>query len=195
MKLLNILAALSLVMFIGCGGGSNEQQADSSAQTAEKESTQSETSSNDVRTIEVIGIDKMKFVVKSNADGISVGEELSDDGMLLLKGITAKPGEKIRVKLTTKSKLPAMAMSHNFILLKRDADPEAFDKAASKAKDNDYIPSGMTDKIIAHSGLAAGGETVEVTFTAPEKTGENTFLCSFPGHFASGMKGTLTVEK
>ena len=180
MKFLNILAALSLVLFIGCGGGSEEQQSNGS--------------SDEVRTIEIVGIDKMKYVVKGDSEGISVGEEITEDGMLQLEGITAKPGEEIRIKLTTKSTMPAMAMSHNFILLKRGTDTQAFDRAAAQSKDNDYIPSDMSDQIIAHSGLAAGGETVEVTFTAPEETGENPFVCSFPGHFAAGMKGTLTVE-
>lgn len=120
MKFLNLLAALSLVLFVGCGGGSNEQQTDSSAEQSETQSAQNEmdASSDDIRTIEIIGIDKMKYVVKSESEGITVGKEVTEDGMLLLKGITAKPGEKIKIKLTTKSKLPAMAMSHNFILLK-----------------------------------------------------------------------------
>ena len=196
MKILNILAAFSLVLFIGCGGGSGEQQTNGSSEQSETQSAQDEmdASSDDIRTIEIVGIDKMKYVVKSESEGISVGEKVTEDGMLQLKGITAKPGEKIRVKLTSKSSMPAMAMSHNFILLKRGTDTEAFDQAAAQSKDNDYIPSDMSNQIIAHSGLAAGGETVEVTFTAPEETGENPFICSFPGHFAAGMKGTLTIE-
>jgi len=52
----------------------------------------------------------------------------------------------------------------------------------------------MTDQIIAHTDLAAGGETVEVIFTVPEETGDYPFICSFPGHFSAGMTGTLAVE-
>ncbi|HEU5090712.1 MAG TPA: plastocyanin/azurin family copper-binding protein, partial [Roseiflexaceae bacterium] len=33
----------------------------------------------------------------------------------------------------------------------------------------------------------------EVTFKAPAP-GTYTFLCTYPGHYAAGMKGTLTVE-
>jgi azurin len=47
--------------------------------------------------------------------------------------------------------------------------------------------------VIAHTGLVGPGETVEVTFKAPA-AGTYTFLCSFPGHFAAGMKGTLVVK-
>ncbi|HLR26001.1 MAG TPA: plastocyanin/azurin family copper-binding protein [Fodinibius sp.] len=184
---------LPLVFFItSCGGGGsdNQQQADQSQDT---QAATEQSGNDDVRTIEIIGVDQMKFVVKDDSqEGVVAGEKVGD--MLLLETITAKPGEKIHVKLTTKSKLPAAAMSHNFLLLKRDANAEAIDKAAAQARDNDYIPSDMTDQILAHTDLAGGGETVEVTFTAPDSAGENEFMCSFPGHFASGMKGTLKVE-
>jgi len=192
MKFLNILAALSLVLFVGCGGSSKKQQAESSQSSADQQ--QQMASNDNVRTIHIIGVDQMKFTVEQNEDGITVGDPVGNENLPELQSISVKPGEKIRIRLSTHSKLPATAMSHNWVLLKNSADPEAFDNAASKAKDNDFIPSDMTDQIIAHVPLTSGGETNEVTFTAPEKTGDYTFLCSFPGHFASGMKGVLKVE-
>ena len=36
--------------------------------------------------------------------------------------------------------------------------------------------------------------TVEVTFDAPTEPGEYVYLCSFPGHYAAGMKGLLVVK-
>ena len=42
--------------------------------------------------------------------------------------------------------------------------------------------------------VAGAGETVEVTFKVPAAAGDYTYLCSFPGHFQAGMKGTLTVK-
>ncbi|HUO64394.1 MAG TPA: plastocyanin/azurin family copper-binding protein [Terriglobales bacterium] len=33
-----------------------------------------------------------------------------------------------------------------------------------------------------------------MTFEAPMEPGEYTFVCSFPGHFALGMKGQLIVK-
>jgi len=194
MKFLNIIAALSLVLFVGCGGGSSnkEKQTDSSQSSANQQ--QQMTANDNVRTIHIIGVDQMKFTVEQKEDGITVGDPVGNENLPELQSITVKPGEKIRIRLSTHSKLPASAMSHNWILLKNSADPTAFDNAASKAKDNDYVPSDMTNEIIAHVPLTSGGETNEVTFTAPEQTGDYTFLCSFPGHFASGMKGTLKVE-
>lgn len=190
MKLFNFLAAFSLILFIGCGGGGEQQK-----QKTESADTQETAMASDVRTIDIIGVDQMKFVVEDSAKGITVGKTVGSTDLLLLKGITAKPGEKIRIRLTTKSDLPATAMAHNWILMTMDADVQAFVNAAMKAKNNDYVPSDMTDQVIAQTGLAAGGETMEVTFTAPEKPGEYEFICTFPGHYSAGMKGTFTVKK
>jgi len=108
--------------------------------------------------------------------------------------IEAKPGQTIKVELTGVSDFPKMAMSHNFVLLKADADAMSLATAAAQHSDNDYIPPKMTDEIIAHTPLAGGGDTVTVTFKAPEKPGSYQYICTFPGHFASGMKGTLEVS-
>lgn len=126
-----------------------------------------------IRTIEIKGTDRMKFDVTE---------------------ITAAPGEKIRIVYTTVSKLPKMAMSHNVVVLKKGTDIEAFANASAMARDNGYIAPDMEDQIIAATPLAGGGETVEVTFTVPEKAGSYTYICSFPGHFLAGMKGTLKVK-
>lgn len=131
-------------------------------------------SDQEVRTIEMKGTDQMKFDVTE---------------------INAVPGEKIRIVLTTVSKLPKMAMSHNVVVLKDNTDVEAFANASAMARDNDYIAPEMEDQIIAATDLAGGGETVEVTFTVPEDPGSYTYICSFPGHFLGGMKGTLNVKK
>lgn len=118
----------------------------------------------------------------------------TDQMRFTVENIEAKPGETIKVELTVVSNLPKVAMSHNFVLLKQDADATKVATAAAKARDNDYIPADFTDEIIAHTSLAGGGDTVEVTFKVPEKTGSYQYICTFPGHFISGMKGTLTVK-
>src|SRR5699024_3625024 len=108
--------------------------------------------------------------------------------------VTVKPGEKVTVKLMNNTSMPAMAMSYNWILLKQSADPHAFDQAALSAKANDYNPKSKADHIIAHTGLVAGCESVTLTFTPPSEPGEYVYICSFPGHFAAGMKGKLVVK-
>lgn len=129
---------------------------------------------NDVKTVSMEGTDNLTFTVTE---------------------ITARPGQKIRVKLTTVSDYPKAAMSHNFVLLTAGADATAVANTSARAVENEYIAPSMSDKIIAYTGMAGGGETVEVTFTAPETPGEYEYICTFPGHYAAGMKGTLIVKK
>lgn len=183
-----------LLLLTACTGESQQQEQVSSEETQEQTS---QTQSQDIRTIDIIGIDQMKYVVREVGEMIgtaSTVEASNGETYLLLESIDASPGEQLRIRLTTVSNLPATAMAHNWILLKMGVDPAAFAQAAGTAKANDYIPQDRTNDIIAYTGLAADGETVEVTFTVPEETGSYEYLCSFPGHFTAGMRGTLNVQ-
>jgi azurin len=126
-----------------------------------------------VRTVEIIGTEDMKYSVPT---------------------ITAKPGEQLRVRLVSKGAMPKIAMAHNFVLLSKTAKVVDFVTAAMNARATDFIPADKKGDIIAHTGLAGAGETVEVTFKVPAAAGDYPFVCSFPGHFQAGMKGTLTVK-
>lgn len=108
--------------------------------------------------------------------------------------IQAKPGERLKVVLKTQSALPKIAMAHNFVLLAAGTDAAAFANAAATASSTAYIPPAMKSSVLASTGLAGAGETVEVTFKAPTKPGQYDYICSFPGHFVAGMKGVLVVQ-
>jgi azurin len=108
--------------------------------------------------------------------------------------ITAKPGETLHIVLKNGGTMPKMAMAHNFVLLKLGTDVVEFNTAAFNARETDFVPPAMKASVIANTPLAGPGETVETTFKAPAKPGDYTYLCSFPGHFALGMRGTLTVK-
>ena len=125
------------------------------------------------QTIEMVGTDNMKFSVTD---------------------IQAQAGEEITIILTTKSQLPKMAMAHNVVVIHKDANLNDVALASMQARDNDYVAPEYKDQIVAATGLAGGGETVEVTFTAPEEPGDYPYICSFPGHYQAGMKGMLSVE-
>ena len=56
-----------------------------------------------------------------------------------------------------------------------------------------YLPPDKKDQVIAFTPLAGVDETVEVAFKAPA-AGTYPFVCTFPGHVAAGMKGTLVVK-
>lgn len=128
----------------------------------------------DVRTIKMVGTDQMLFDITE---------------------IEAQPGETIKIKLTTVSRIPKEAMAHNVVILQQDTDVQAYVNASAKAKENLYLAPEMEDEVIAATDLAGGEETVEITFTVPEETGEYEYICSFPGHYAAGMRGVLIVKE
>ncbi|HET7697462.1 MAG TPA: plastocyanin/azurin family copper-binding protein [Vicinamibacterales bacterium] len=125
------------------------------------------------RTIELTGDEKMKYDKEE---------------------IAAKPGETIRIVLKAVGQMPKTIMAHNFVLLKPGVDAVEFNKAAFNARETGFIPPDKKTDIIAATALAGAGETVEVTFKAPAKPGSYNYICSFPGHFAMGMRGKLVVK-
>lgn len=125
------------------------------------------------RVIKITGTDNMQYDVKT---------------------IEAKPGEKLKVVLTAISTMSKEQMAHNFVLLAKGTNADMFVMEASMAKDKGYIPDSGKKSILAMTGLAGKGETVEVTFDAPKEPGEYLYLCTFPGHYLAGMKGKLIVK-
>jgi azurin len=108
--------------------------------------------------------------------------------------IAAKPGESLRVVLKSNGTMPKTVMGHNFVLLKLGVDQVEFNKAAFTARETDFVPPAKKADVIANTPIVGPGETVETTFTVPAKPGRYPYLCSFPGHFALGMRGTLIVK-
>lgn len=125
------------------------------------------------RTIEIVGTDDMKYSVTT---------------------IVAKPGEQLRIRLTSKGAMPKIAMAHNFVLLKLGTSQVKFVQAGATARATDFIAPEVKDQVIAATGMAGAGETVEVNFTVPKVSGSYPYLCTFPGHFQAGMRGTLEVK-
>ncbi len=137
-------------------------------------------------------------VVASGGASAQTGRLVELTGNDLMKysvaAIAAKPGELLHVRLKNVGTLPKVAMAHNFVLLAKGTDAAAFANASATAYATGYIDPAMKPKVLAFTPTAGPGETVEVTFKAPAAPGVYTFLCSFPGHFLSGMKGALTVK-
>ena len=111
-----------------------------------------------------------------------------------VKTIQATPGESLKVTLTAVSAMAKAEMAHNFVLLAKGTNADAFAMEAAMARDNGYIPKAKAASILAQTGFAGGGETVEVTFNAPKEPGEYMYICTFPGHYVGGMKGKLIVK-
>ena len=167
MKLFSIVCVCALALVSSPASAGQAAAAQTKAPVAKKAAAGA------ARTIELTGSETMKYSVTE---------------------LTAKPGEKVRVVLKGLGSMPKIAMGHNFVLLKAGVSPMEVANAAFNARATDFIPADQKANIIAFTTVAGGGETVEVTFTAPAKPGKYDFLCTFPGHFAAGMKGTLTVK-
>ncbi len=118
----------------------------------------------------------------------------TEDMKFTVTQIDAHPGERIRLVLVAAGNLPKMVMAHNWILLRPDTDPDAFVNAGMLAENTNFIAPDQMDRVLAATNLIAGGESAEVTFTAPAVRGEYPYLCSFRGHYQLGMHGTLAVK-
>jgi plastocyanin len=104
--------------------------------------------------------------------------------------LSATAGQQVSVAFKNGS----TAQKHNWVLVKGGDDVATqVDEAASAAGEAaGYIPADKAN-IIANTNLLDGGASGTATFTAPA-AGTYTYLCTFPGHYIAGMKGTLTVQ-
>lgn len=103
---------------------------------------------------------------------------------------TVQPGQKVTIVFENTASSPAM--QHNVVVL--NSNDEETTKRIGQAAPNasNYVPDDPA--VIAATDIAKPGETTEVTFTAPESPGEYTYVCTYPGHYAS-MQGTMIVEE
>ena len=126
-----------------------------------------------VRTIDIVGNDEMKYSVTT---------------------ISAKPGERLRIRMISRGTIPKIAMAHNVVVVQPGTNIDKFLTAGAPFRDTDFIAPAMQNLVIAKTPFAGPGEMVQVVFTVPAKPGQYPYLCTFAGHYAAGMKGTLVVK-
>ncbi len=131
-----------------------------------------ETSEGGVRTINITGNDQMQYSIRE---------------------IKVKPGEQVRITMKNIGSMPAQAMSHNWVLLKKmdAAGINAFAMAAA-SKTPEHLPEDQS-AILFHTKMLGPQESDTILVTAPEETGSYPYLCTFPGH-AALMNGQFIVE-
>jgi azurin len=125
------------------------------------------------RTITITGGDDMKYNVTT---------------------ITAKRGETLKIRLTSKGTIPKVAMAHNVVILKPGTNVAKFIDAGVAFRQDDFIAPALKSTVLAQTSFAGPGETVELTFKVPAKAATYPFVCTFSGHFAAGMAGTIVVK-
>lgn len=166
---------LALVLTLGlaaCGGDTQTTTTSPQATTPEAPAatpTAPTASEEGVRTITITPVgNEMKFAQEE---------------------ITVEAGETVRVVFDN-TPATSPAMQHNVVFITDHSEINRVGQAAMEAAANDYVPNDPA--VIAATPLAAPGEIVEVTFTAPETPGDYAYICTFPGHYMM-MQGTLKV--
>ncbi len=116
---------------------------------------------------------------------------VTTDGENLAYNVTSlsAPAGKVTLSFNNTS----AAQSHNIVIVKGGDDVAAqVDEAAAEAGDAaGYMPAD-TANILAATKLLAPGASETIEFTA--EAGTYTFICTYPGHYGGGMKGTLTIN-
>ena len=170
------LVLLLSVALVGCGGSESSPESATETETS-TEQTSASTSGDVDRTVTI--------QPKGNQMKYKQTE------------FTVAPGET--VKLVFENTASSPSMQHNVVIMTANKDGlfQKIGEAGTQAgSESDYVPQdgSLQEKILAHTPIAKPGETVEVTFTVPEETGEHGYVCTFPGHWAT-MQGTMYVKE
>lgn len=107
-----------------------------------------------------------------------------------LKWFVVEAGKPVQIVLVNSDTMP-----HNVVVGQPGSVREIGLAGASVLPTSDpnakaYVPDSPL--VLASTRLVNGGETERLNFTAPEKPGEYSFLCSFPGHWLR-MYGVMVV--
>ena len=128
----------------------------------------------------------------STAGGASTLNVGTPGDQLVFDPATLRANTSAQITVTFKNN--ASTLQHNWVLVKGGDDVAASvateGNAAGAAKG--YIPDD-TANIIAHTKLLDAGQSESVTFTTPAP-GSYAYVCTVPGHYQAGMKGTLTTQ-
>jgi azurin len=184
---------LYLILFCSCN--SQEKNRTDELDTQESSESQNSLQVINFKRANIVGLDSNTFAVNENEDHLILGDKINLNGQILYKlhSINVKPSENLFISLTTKNSSSENSISHNFVLLDKSVAGDKFAKASSRAVN--YIAPDFRGKIIAKTDIAKNGETVEISFLGPKKSGKYLFLCSLPGHYSNGERGYLIVEQ
>lgn len=94
----------------------------------------------------------------------------------------AAAGQDLSVEFSNPS-----PVQHNWVLVQ----PGQEDAVATAAAGKNGDPTGIPGVIAGRPPIQGGSETIPVPAQPP---GSYSYICTVPGHYAAGMKGTLTVK-
>ena len=134
--------------------------------------------------------------VTQEAPVVSVAEAVAlavtTDGDLLkfsTETLTAKAGAEVVLTFNNASGVN----QHNWVLVRAEDKAGVVTDGAGAGPANDWIKPD-DPRVIANTILLDPEDTAEIRFTAPEPGANYQFVCTFPGHDASGMFGEFQVS-
>lgn len=127
----------------------------------------------EAKVVEITGNDEMKFDVTA---------------------FQVQPGQKVTLTLTNIGELPREAMAHNWVLLEKGTDGARFVALGVDHPELDYIMADQASHVLAKTKMLGPGDSDSITLTAPTEPGPYEYICTFPDHYAGGMKGVMTVK-
>ena len=92
-------------------------------------------------------------------------------------------------QVTVNFKNGSASQKHNWVLVKGGDDVASKVDEAAAANGGEAAVGG---DVVAATKLLDGNASGSAQFSLP--AGSYTYLCTFPGHYLAGMKGTLTVK-
>ena len=100
---------------------------------------------------------------------------------------------EVTVILKHTGQLPVYIMGHNWVITDTYDFMAVAQAGGAAGPAAYYLPEGDS-RVIAASSMIGGGETTSVTFStiSLDASGDYTFFCSFPGHYAI-MKGSFKI--
>ncbi len=121
-----------------------------------------------------------------------------EEGAATALAITADPTGQLKFQpetldapagqpITVSFKNPA-PLQHNWVLVPAGQEQAVADAAGRKGGD----ATGVEGVIATTAVLNANGE--ERTEVTDQPAGTYSYICTVPGHYAAGMKGTLTIK-
>ena len=122
---------------------------------------------------------------------IAVTLDITSDGNALkfnVATLEAQAGAEVVVNFNNVSTIN----QHNWVLVRAEDKAGVVADGTPAGPANDWIKQDDT-RVIANTKLLDPGETEEIRFTAPEAGVTYQFVCTFPGHDASGMFGDFQV--
>ena len=122
--------------------------------------------------------------------GGTTGSVESDGENLAYKPTTLSVAAGQAVTVTFKNS--STSQQHNWVLIKGgDAEAQKVDDAAVEAGEaKNYVPADPN--VVSSVNILAPGASGTASVNVP--AGSYIYICTFPGHYAAGMKGTLTAQ-